>query len=184
MKDSEKSPSLLILEDDNKMRNTLEIEFKDRGYIVHTASSLKELEALNVPCVQFAAVDLRLGGDNGLVGLGFIKKKYPQCRVVIITGYGTIATAVTAMKRGAASYITKPFDIATLEQHLWYEQANLDQETTSLSRESLDQHEREYIEYVVAQCDGNISKAARWLNIHRQSLQRKLRKYPPNNSGS
>lgn len=181
---TEKHPSLLIVEDDSKLRNTLEIEFRDRGYIVYTASSLKELETLKIQSLRFAAIDLRLGGDNGLVGLDYIKGKCPQCRVVMITGYGTIATAVAAMKKGAASYITKPFDISTLEQHLWYEQASLDQETTSLSRESLDQHEREYIEYVVAQCDGNVSKAARWLNIHRQSLQRKLRKYPPKNSGS
>jgi two-component system response regulator RegA len=182
--DSAKQPSLLIIEDDEKLRRTLELEFKDRGYIIHSLPSLRGLDSLAIEELKFAVIDLRLGGEDGLVGLGHIKTNFPECRVVMITGYGTIATAVAAMKKGAASYLTKPFDIATLEQHLWYDQVSLDQDSSVLARASLDQHEREYIEYVLAQCDGNISKAARWLNIHRQSLQRKLRKYPQKVGGN
>ncbi len=175
-------PSILIVEDDEKFRNSVEIEFKDRGYLVYAISSLKDFEALLLKDLKFAVIDLRLGGENGLLGLEIIKSHFPNCRVVIVTGYGTIATAVTAMKQGASSYITKPFDISTLEQHLWFDQISFDenQSTSPPNRESLDRHEHEYIEYVLAKCEGNISKAARWLNIHRQSLQKKLKKYPPN----
>lgn len=181
--DTSRNPSLLIVEDDENLRKTLELEFRDRGYLVHSVAALKELDSLSLTSLKFAAIDLRLGAENGLVGLDLIKARFPECRVVMITGYGTISTAVAAMKRGASSYLTKPFEIATLEQHLWYDQANAEEDSAEFPRKSLDQHEREYIEYVLAQCNGNVSKAARWLNIHRQSLQRKLRKYPPKNGG-
>lgn len=175
---SQDNPSLLIIEDDQKLKNSLEVEFKDRGYIVHCISTLKDFDTLSIKDLKFAVIDLRLGGENGLLGLEKVKSKFPNCRVVIVTGYGTIATAVTAMKQGASSYITKPFDISTLEQHLWLDQITHETPQSEIDRESLDRHEREYIEYVLMKCNGNISKAARWLNIHRQSLQKKLKKYP------
>ena len=175
-----KCPTLLIVEDDMKFRKTLELEFQDRGYAIYSASCLKELHALMIDDLQFAIIDLRLGAENGLSALEFIKTKYPGCRTVMITGYGTISTAVAAMKLGASNYLTKPIDIATLEKSLWIEKSEDTQDTETINhRESLDRHEREFIEYVLVKCNGNISHAAKWLNIHRQSLQRKLRKFPP-----
>lgn len=173
------NPSLLIVEDDLKLRKTIELEFQDRGYEVHSASCLRDLYTISLESLRFAVVDLRIGVDNGLTAVEYIKSKFPLCRIVMITGYGSIATAVAAMKLGASNYLTKPFDISTLEQHLWIDQVGIEEVNAHIQRESLDHHEREYIEHVLVKCEGNISRAAKWLNIHRQSLQRKLKKYPP-----
>jgi two-component system response regulator RegA len=93
---------------------------------------------------------------------------------VVLTGYGSISTAVEAIKRGAVNYLTKPVSLERLEKALWVDLPP-GEEDPDEPIESLERHEREYLEYVLARCGGNISKAARWLNLHRQSLQRKLR---------
>ena len=100
-----------------------------------------------------------------------------KTRVVILTGYASIATAVQAVKQGAVDYLTKPVDIDELERALLM--GGLDTSNVPEEFQSLDRHQREYIEYVLARCGGNISEAARRLGIHRQSLQRKLRKFTP-----
>jgi two-component system response regulator RegA len=95
-----------------------------------------------------------------------------------LTGYGSIATAVQATKNGATNYLTKPIDMDELEHTLIT--GGPDEETPIPDEfQSLDRHEREYIEYVLNECGGNISQAARRLGLHRQSLQRKLRKFTP-----
>ena len=123
-------------------------------------------------------VDLRLRQDSGLDVISTLKQRSPETIVVVLTGYGSIATAVKATKLGATSYLTKPVDVDQLERAF----AGDDAEEIAIPDEfqSLYRHEREYIEYVLAECDGNISQAARRLGLHRQSLQRKLRKYTPN----
>jgi len=170
---------LLIVEDDKNFLETLRLEFEDRGYEVSVAHSLADLNRLKETNFKFAILDLRVGPDNGLQILGRVKEMSADCRTVLLTGYGSIATAVQAMKLGACNYLTKPVSIEILEKALWMD---LSEESLSKeidSRTSLARHEREYIEYVLNQCDGNITKAATWLGVHRQSLQRKLRKYPP-----
>ncbi len=178
---------LLIVEDDERFAETLAAEFRDRGYEVLMASNLKELREVCDTPVSYAVVDLRLRGDNGIDAIPIIKESSPGVKVVVLTGYGSIATAVQATKDGADNYLTKPVSIETIEYSLGIgvrgesELADGDGEEPSDAQDfpSLARHEREYIEYVLAECDGNISEAARRLGLHRQSLQRKLRKYPP-----
>ena len=172
---------LLIVEDDPGLRETLCLEFKDRGYRVWEADSLAATQSLLVQGVvpRFAVVDLRIGVDNGVEVIETVLERAPAVRAVILTGYGSLSSAVSAMKRGAVNYLAKPVSIERLERALWTDDPDPQEVAVPETRESLARHEREYIEYVLLQCDGNISKAARWLGIHRQSLQRKLRKFRP-----
>jgi len=124
-------------------------------------------------------VDLRIGADSGLDVIDAIMASAPAARAVVLTGYGSLPTAVQAVKQGATNYLAKPVTIERLERALWTDDPDPEDIAVPNGRESLARHEREYIEYVLLQCDGNISKAARWLGIHRQSLQRKLRKFRP-----
>lgn len=177
-------PKLLILEDDADFRETLDLEFNDRGYAVTSLANLQELSDLLqaqgtsfVP--RFAILDLRLKGDSGLQAVQLMLEAHPDCRIVMLTGYASIATAVEAIKRGAVNYLSKPVSIERLEKALWVDLPPGAQEPAPEPDEpieSLDRHEQEYIEYVLLQCGGNVSQAARWLGIHRQSLQRKLKR--------
>ena len=178
---TDEHPNLVLVEDDEGLRETLALEFGDRGYRVHQAGSLEALEALLAGGMRprFAVVDLRIGVDSGLDVVHSIVEAAPDCRAVILTGYGSLPTAVEAVKRGAVNYLAKPVTIERLERALWTDEPDPKEVAVPDQRESLARHEREYIEYVLLQCEGNISKAARWLGIHRQSLQRKLRKFRP-----
>lgn len=170
-------PELLLLEDDQDFRESLELEFSERGYQVFACASLAELyPELSRHAPRFAIVDLRLQGDSGLTAVEHVLAAHPTCRIVVLTGYGSIATAVDAIKRGAVNYLTKPVSIERLEKALWVELESDSVLEPDEPIESLDRHEQEYIEYVLLQCGGNISQAARWLGIHRQSLQRKLKR--------
>jgi len=170
------SPRLLIVEDDARFAETLAVELRDRGYEVECVENLEELLEVQGD-FDFAVVDLRLRRDSGLDAIVELRRSRPGARIVVLTGYGSIATAVQATKLGASQYLTKPVDIDELERALFGD----DEAEVPIPEEfqSLDRHEREYIEYVLAECDGNISQAARRLGLHRQSLQRKLRKYTP-----
>ncbi|MBW2231976.1 MAG: response regulator [Deltaproteobacteria bacterium] len=171
--------TLLIVEDDQRFADTLAAEFRDRGYDVLWLDSLQAVERQpDLSRHQYAVVDLRLRQDSGLDVISTLKERSPDTTVVVLTGYGSIATAVKATKLGATSYLTKPVDVDQLERAFAGEEG----EEIAIPDEfqSLYRHEREYIEYVLAECDGNISQAARRLGLHRQSLQRKLRKYTPN----
>ncbi|MAI79674.1 MAG: hypothetical protein CL917_12085 [Deltaproteobacteria bacterium] len=170
---------LLIVEDDERFARTIADEFRDRGYDVEWLETLQSVREAPVLNPDFAIVDLRIRQDSGLDVITTIKERSPDTVIVVLTGYGSIATAVRATKLGASSYLTKPVDTDQLERALLNDQ---DDEDIPIPDEfqSLYRHEREYLEYVLAECDGNISQAARRLGLHRQSLQRKLRKYTPN----
>jgi two-component system response regulator RegA len=170
---------LLIVEDDDRFRKTLESEFRLRGYQVISASSIDEVRSLDLSNLRFAAVDLRLGNDFGIQIVEHLRKLDSNIRIVVMTGYASIATAVEAVKRGANHYVAKPIGCDELERHLWTDTPLTFGEDGDTPIHSLARHEREYIEYVLSQCGQNISEAARRLGIHRQSLQRKLRKLPP-----
>jgi two-component system response regulator RegA len=179
------APHLLIVEDDPRFADTLRGEFSDRGYAVSAVESLAELAELSANHVDRAVVDLRLRRDSGLDALSQIKERWPGATVVVLTGYGSIATAVQAVKLGAHNYLTKPVDIEQIERAFQsapgidITEDDPEEEQPAAEFQTLARHEREYIEYVLAECDGNISQAARRLGLHRQSLQRKLRKYTP-----
>lgn len=168
--------NVLIIDDDKNFCETLKVEFQDLG---HTAkccfsiASLHEVKDLNI--FDWAIVDLRIGVDNGLDVVDILKKQHPDIVIVILTGFGSISTAVEAVKRGAKQYLSKPIQFDELLESFGDQQADNEVE----SYPSLARKEREYIEFVLNECDGNISQAAKKLGIHRQSLQRKLKKYTP-----
>lgn len=167
-----KQNKLLIVEDDKRLRESLVVEFEDKGYEVFTSDSLKNIQN---EIYDYAIVDMRLDGKSGLVVVKHLKGISPLCRIVILTGYGSISTAVEAIKLGAVNYLTKPADVEKIENAL------LGKHSESLEPEqpiTLSQQEHEYIEYVLTQNGGNITKTAKALGLHRQSLQRKLRKRP------
>jgi two-component system response regulator RegA len=176
---SEGERQLLIVDDDARFAETLATEFRDRNYRVANVASLDELRTLELSSFRFAIVDLRLRRDNGLEAVSHIADSSPHIRVVVLTGYGSIATAVQATKLGASEYLTKPIDFDELERALTSQESPVGDGPVADEFQSLDRHEREYIEFVLAKCGGNISQAARRLGLHRQSLQRKLRKYTP-----
>ncbi|RYZ58309.1 MAG: response regulator [Proteobacteria bacterium] len=165
---------LLLVEDDEMFREALGREFEDRGYRVHSFGLIKDLKAFTGQA-DYAVVDLKLKGESGLDAVSSIKDRYPHCVTIVLTGYGSIATAVQAVKLGAANYISKPASIDDIERALMG-QVQLQNEIEG-EHQNLYRHEREYIEKVIQDHDGNISLAAKALGIHRQSLQRKLRKY-------
>jgi two-component system response regulator RegA len=168
--------SLLLVDDDRRFLETLKLEFSDRGFQVVIASSLRDVQSLlTVSSLDYAAIDLRLTSESGLEIVDWISKRYPKCRVVLMTGYGSIPSAIEAMKRGASDYLTKPFDVDRLQEVLQYGSAKAPPD--KVSGETLAEHERNYIDWVLQECAGNVSKAARRLGLHRQSLQRKLKKY-------
>ncbi len=171
-------PSVIVVEDDERFAETLRAEFQHLGYRVETASCLAELRELR-ESFDYGVVDLRLGRDSGLDAIEVILERSPDAKVVVLTGHGSIATAVQATKLGAANYLTKPVDVETIERALHSDPDDDEPIPIPERFQSLARHEREYIEFVLAECDGNISRAARRLGIHRQSLQRKLRKYTP-----
>ncbi len=171
--------SILLVEDNDRFAETLGSELRDRGYEVQRAHDLASLDAIKGLDVQYAVVDLRLGADSGLDAIQKILARCPDARIVVLTGYGSIATAVKATKLGAVGYLMKPTDVDQVERALNEEQDDEDELPIPDEFQSLYRHEREYIEFVLAECEGNISQAARRLGLHRQSLQRKLRKYTP-----
>ena len=128
---------------------------------------------------EYVLVDLRVPGGSGLDVVREIKAVDPATTIVVLTGYGSIATAVEAVRLGAAEYLTKPADVDQIVAALTRPRRRRKPPTTSPEHvPSLARVEWEHINRVLADCGGNISKAARLLGIHRRSLQRKLERYP------
>jgi two-component system response regulator RegA len=170
---------LLIVDDDARFSDTLSAELSDRGHRVESVESLEQLRALDLSDLDYAVVDLRLRRDNGLDAVAWIRRRAPAARIAVLTGYASIATAVRAVQLGACNYLTKPVWPEDLERALAGELPADALDPERWEAPSLARHEREYIEYVLAESDGNVSQAARRLGLHRQSLQRKLRKFTP-----
>jgi len=172
--------SLLLVDDDLTFRDRLARSFKLRGYEVRVAGDFEAALILaNDESPELAVVDLKMPGRSGLDLVRALKQIDGATRIVVLTGYGSIATAVEAVKLGAANYLSKPADtdeiIAAFDKGL--EQSN--PAPSDYPAPTLARAEWEHIHRVLADCDGNISEAARRLGIHRRSLQRKLQKYAP-----
>lgn len=163
--------TVLILDDDVSLAKSLASEFRDHGYEPTTIHSLKDIPPVDF---QYAIVDLRLSGEFGLDAIKLIKANAKQCRIVILSGYGSIATAVESVKLGAIDYLTKPAGFALIEAAL---EGRLKKPEPEFKPRSLSQVEHEHIDFVLTKNQGNISKTAKDLGLHRQSLQRKLKKY-------
>lgn len=167
--------SIVIIEDDDRFRETLSLSFKDRGFTVYDFSSPAEILQRDIAGEIWIALDLQLAEGPSLSFVSSLRLRFPDSIIVMMTGYGSIASAVEAVKRGANHYLQKPFSIDDLLSSF---QGGVNQ-PISPRHQSLARHEREYIEFVLQSVDGNISTAAKRLGIHRQSLQRKLRKFSP-----
>ena len=166
--------TLLIVEDDAPLRERLVRAMRDRGYeAVGAADRASAIELARQESPELALVDLRLPDDSGLTVVRELKELDPSTVVVVLTGYGSIATAVESIKLGAASYLTKPADADQIVAAFAGTQPGENAEVPSLARV-----EWEHIQRVLTDCGGNVSRAARALGIHRRSLQRKLSKYP------
>lgn len=176
----QRQPTLLIVDDNARFAETLATEFRDRGYEVETVDGVAAVKHVDASRLHYAIVDLRLRQDSGLDVISVLRAQNPETRIVVLTGYGSIATAVQATKLGAAHYLTKPVEVDEIERALLTDEIDNEDVPIPTEFQSLYRHEREYIEFVLAECGGNISQAARRLGLHRQSLQRKLRKYTPN----
>ena len=166
---------ILIVDDDEPFRLALRNAFLRRGYEVSLAGSPGEAEsAVRDAIPQYACVDLRMPGGSGLDVVRALRALPKPPQIVVLTGYGTIATAVEAVRLGASNYLNKPADADEIEA------AFTGKNTPPLEEvPSLDRHEWEYLNRILSDCNGNISEAARRLKMHRRTLQRKLQKHPP-----
>ena len=169
-------PTLLVVDDDEPFRSRLARALTERGFLVSTAASYEDALAKVAEAPEYAVLDLRMPGRSGLDLLKALRERDPNTRVLMLTGYGSIPTAVEATKAGAVGYLSKPADADDVVRALTGKAVGVaaEVETPSLARA-----EWEHIQRVLADCGDNISEAARRLHIHRRSLQRKLQKYPP-----
>jgi len=175
---SEADRTLLIVDDDAPLCQRLARAMERRGFVVATAESVATGMALakaNPPA--FAVVDLRLGDGSGLDVVSAVRGARPGARIVMLTGYGNIATAVAAVKAGALDYLPKPADADAVERALLAQEG----ETPPPPEDpmSADRVRWEHIQRVFELCDRNVSETARRLKMHRRTLQRILSKHAP-----
>lgn len=172
-------PLMLIAEDDDVLRGRLARAIAERGFDVVEAANVEEAIAhIENDPPEFAVVDLRLASGYGLDLIAPLKAADANTRIVVLTGYGSIATAVDAVRRGATHYLTKPVDTDEILAAFDHEASAGATTADALKPMSLDRMEWEHINRVLVDCGGNVSEAARLLGLHRRSLQRKLAKYP------
>ncbi|MBA2663792.1 MAG: response regulator [Bradymonadaceae bacterium] len=173
--------SVLIVDDDAIFRDRLARAFGDRGFDVRKACDYDEAMAkARLESPEWAIVDLKMPGKSGLEVVRDLLTVDPQTKIVVLTGYGSIATAIDAVRLGALNYLQKPADIDDIIAAFSRgEAAPMEGAQHEYQAPSLARAEWEHINRVLADCSGNISEAARRLDIHRRTLQRKLEKYPP-----
>ena len=170
--------SLLIVEDDKSFLQRLARAMETRGFVVTTAESVADgLLQVEKAAPAFAVVDMRLGDGNGLDVISAMKRRRPEARAIILTGYGNIATAVNAVKLGAVDYLAKPVDaddvVAAL---LAFDNKKIEPPENPMSA---DRVRWEHIQRIYELCGRNVSETARRLNMHRRTLQRILAKRAP-----
>ena len=173
--------SLLLVDDDDVLRSRLARALVSRGLRILQAANCDEaLEHLDFESPDMAVIDLRMPGRTGLELLTQIKKRSPQTQAVILTGYGSIANAVEAMRLGAINFISKPADAdQILAAFDVQNEPSTQTPTPEYHTLSLAETEWNHIQRVLADCGGNLTKAARMLGIPRRTLQRKLKKMAP-----
>jgi two-component system response regulator RegA len=170
--------TMLIVDDDAPLRERLARAMARRGFSVSTADSVAagSAAARSSP-PAYAVVDLRLGDGSGLDVVGVLREARPDTRIVVLTGYGNIATAVAAVKAGAVDYLPKPADADMIEAALQQQYETLP--PPPLNPMPADRVRWEHIQRVYEQCDRNVSETARRLKMHRRTLQRILNKHAP-----
>ena len=172
--------TILIVDDDQVFRTRLIRAFDERGYEARGAADFDgALAAARVESPELAVVDLRMPGRSGLELVRELKAIDPSTQVVVLTGYGSIATALEAVRLGAIHYLTKPADADDLLAAFARAELPADRPPEAPPAvPTLARVEWEHIQRVLSDCGGNLSQAARLLGVHRRSLQRKLSKYP------
>lgn len=171
-------PSLLLVDDDKIFCQVLSQALERRGYqvnIAHNVTQGSEIAQLSPP--ECAVVDLNMPGSSGLVMVETLKNLDQHTKVVVLTGYSSVATAVEAVKLGATHYLTKPADAEEIISAFDREEGDASIEVTQKPK-SVNRLEWEHLQKVLMDCDNNISEAARRLGMHRRTLQRKLQKRP------
>ncbi len=171
-------PSLLLVDDDDAFLKRLAKAMEKRGFSVETADCVaagKAIATARPPA--YAVVDLRLADGNGLDVVETLRARRPESRIVVLTGYGAIATAVAAVKIGATDYLAKPADANDIVNALLAREGELPPPPENPM--SADRVRWEHIQRVYEMCDRNVSETARRLNMHRRTLQRILAKRSP-----
>ncbi|GHB25594.1 DNA-binding response regulator [Pseudovibrio japonicus] len=169
---------LLIVDDDRAFQQRLERAMQKRGFQTETADGVREaLSKVAAQAPDYAVVDMRLEDGSGLDVVEAIRMKKPDARAIILTGYGNIATAVTAVKLGAIDYLAKPADADDILAALT--RRPNDKAPPPENPMSADRVRWEHIQRVYELCDRNVSETARRLNMHRRTLQRILAKRAP-----
>ncbi|KPK27638.1 MAG: chemotaxis protein CheY [Desulfobacterales bacterium SG8_35_2] len=173
--------SILLVDDEEQFRERLARAFINRGYKVYQAADVDEaLTEIKENNPEWAVVDLKMPGKSGLDLIRAAKEVMPLLKIVVLTGYGSIATATEAVKLGAHYYLPKPADV---DEILNAFEKDSDYPGIAEQKEfeapSLARAEWEHIQRVLTDCDNNITAAAHKLGIHRRTLQRKLYKYAP-----
>lgn len=170
--------TLLLVDDDEPFLRRLTKAMEKRGFKVESAGSVAAGRAIaTARPPAYAVVDLRLTDGNGLDVVEVLHEKRPDCRVVVLTGYGAIATAVAAVKIGATDYLSKPADASDIMNALLTSGDDLPPPPENPM--SADRVRWEHIQRVYELCDRNVSETARRLNMHRRTLQRILAKRSP-----
>ncbi len=170
--------SLLIVEDDKSFLQRLARDMEGRGFAVTTAESVADgLTQLETTSPAFAVVDMRLEDGNGLEVISALKRRRPDARAIILTGYGNIATAVNAVKLGAVDYLSKPVDADDVVAALLALEGRKAEPPENPM--SADRVRWEHIQRIYELCGRNVSETARRLNMHRRTLQRILAKRAP-----
>ena len=170
----------LILDDDDVFRRRLARAFEERGFQVFQADSLNAArEIIQEVSPDYAVVDLCLVEESGLKFVSELQAKTPRTRALVLTGFGSIVTAVEAMQLGAVNYISKPADADTILAALTGSEQKIE---ISADIPELKTVEWEHIQRVLHRCGGNISKTSKLLGVHRRSLQRKLARMPNRSS--
>lgn len=170
--------TLLLVDDDEPFVKRLAKAMEKRGFITETAESVAAGKAIAAACPPaYAVVDLRLEDGNGLDVVEILRERRPDCRIVVLTGYGAIATAVAAVKIGAIDYLSKPADANEVTNALLARGEALPPPPENPM--SADRVRWEHIQRVYEMCERNVSETARRLNMHRRTLQRILAKRSP-----
>jgi two-component system response regulator RegA len=170
--------TLLVVDDDVAFRTRLVRALRDRGFDARAVGSYDEAIAVaERESPELALIDLKLPGKSGLEVVRALKELDDATRIVVLTGYGSIATALESMRLGAANYLTKPVD-ADQVAAAFADEPVVPGAGSLHAAPTLARVEWEHIQRVLADCDGNVSQAARVLGLHRRSLQRKLSKMP------
>ena len=177
-------PRLLLVDDDETFRERLGRALRERRYDVVTASShASAMEAARAQAPAFAVVDLKMPGPSGLELVRDLHALDPQTRIVVLTGYGSITSAVEALHRGAHDYLSKPADADEIIAALLGQRSSgagaREQVAAAQPPPSLARAEWEHMTRILADVGGNVSEAARRLGITRRTLQLKLKKDPP-----